>query len=155
MTKTQKVLTWLFASVLFALFPLGLNYLNGRIGGHAPTWLDLCADGEPLLIGAALTADAVSKLFAGPKERLTPRIVCAGFCLSLLLACSAYFASVASRRDEQRATVEQALLQHHGEAALTTLRRVPYDRSAVANDSSILFCLCVFVGFCAIVLEED
>ena len=41
-SKQLKVWLWLFG-VVFALLPIGANYVNGSLGHNAPGWIDLLA----------------------------------------------------------------------------------------------------------------
>ena len=93
----EKVIRWLIFSVLIALLPIGFNYLSMKTKS-IPTSLEIiCAQGELLIVSAALNAAALGELFgSGPASLMIAKIIAGGVCVIILLLTSLWFADIAA-----------------------------------------------------------
>jgi hypothetical protein len=154
-SKGLKTFLWLTCSVLFALLPVAVSYINGRANGRPPGWIDLLAGGELFLISAALAADAIGRAFQGGKRFGVLRVVCGVSCALLLIVTSIYFGRIAFSLEEHRTSLAAAIEARDPELALQRLHDRVVDRPTIAQDSAWLF---GFTGLCAlgvILVEED
>jgi hypothetical protein len=77
--RLQGLLKWVIFSVIIALAPLGASFLNGLTDEASPAWLavgkKVLAEGELLLISAAIAADAIGDLIGSGKDELTLKLL--------------------------------------------------------------------------------
>jgi hypothetical protein len=154
-SKGLRILLWMTCSVLFALLPIAINYINGRANRRPPGWVGLLAGGELFLISAALAADAFGRALLGGRRFRILRVICGIGCALLLAVTSVYFGRIAFSIEEQRTALVAAVEARQPDLALQRLKDPVVDRSTVAGDSLWLF---IFTGACAlgvILVEED
>jgi hypothetical protein len=154
-SKGLKIFLWFTCSVVFALLPLVISYINGRVDGKPPGWVDLLASGELFLIAAAVAADAVGRVFIGGERKRNFRISCGVGCALLLLVTSIYFGRIAFAVDEHRTAVAEAVEARNIDLALDQLHHTGVDRATNARDSLLLFGLTVAAAFGVILVEEE
>jgi hypothetical protein len=154
-SKGLKIFLWFTCSIVFALLPLAINYINGRVDGKAPGWVDLLASGELFLIAAAVAADAVGRVFMGGERKRNFRISCGVGCALLLLVTSIYFGRIAFSVDEQRTAVTKAAEARNIDLAIERLHHPGVDRATNARDSLLLFALTVAAAFGVILVEQE
>jgi uncharacterized membrane protein len=98
--RFQRLLKWVFFSVLIALIPIGITFLNELTEDNAPAWLVIgkrvLAHGELLLISAAIAADAVGDLIGAGKQYLTLKISSGGACMLIILSAALWYANIAA-----------------------------------------------------------
>jgi len=152
-SKQLKVWLWLFG-VVFALLPIGANYVNGSLDHNAPGWIDLLAGGELFLISSAIAADAVFKALRGGDEFRGLRIFTGGCCLLVVAATSLYFGRIAYSDQERRAAIEAAIRANDLGLALRYVSS-GMDRLVIAGHSFWLFVFAVISALCVIIIEED
>jgi hypothetical protein len=80
-SKGLKVFLWMAFGVVFALLPIGINYINGRVGGAHQDFVTLTKAGELFLVAGAISADAIGRVFLGGKKWRNFRIACGVGCL--------------------------------------------------------------------------
>jgi hypothetical protein len=98
--RSEKLLKWVIFSVLIALVPIGITFLNQTSEDGAPAWLVVAkrvlSHGELLLISAAIAADAVGDLIGAGKESLTLKILSGGACVLIILSASLWYSNIAA-----------------------------------------------------------
>lgn len=85
---------WVAFGVILALLPLFINFLMLRLSGKPFAWYDLSSRGELFLVAAAISADALSRLWL---RRLIPRpgaTLCFIGCFYALILASVEFSLV-------------------------------------------------------------
>jgi hypothetical protein len=97
MSKTVRIAVWVAFSAGFALLPLFINFLMLRIEGKRLDWHDLSSHGELFLVAAAISADALGRLWLSGLRSNWRVSLCFIGCLSGLLCSSVEFSLVASR----------------------------------------------------------
>jgi hypothetical protein len=153
-SKGLKIFLWFTFSVAFALFPILVNYINGRVYGKAPGWLELLGGGELLLIAAVLAADAVGRVFLGGDRKQGLRVACGAGCTLLLIVTSVYFGKIAFSIDDQRTELRNALARNDLNLAIKNLNP-KLDAKTSASDSLWLFGFTVAAALGVILVEED
>lgn len=97
MSKTAKIVLWIAFSVVFALLPLFIDFLMLRISGKAVDWHNLSSHGELFLIAAAISADALGRLWRSGIRSHWWASFCFIGCLFALICSSVEFSLVASK----------------------------------------------------------
>jgi hypothetical protein len=136
--KGLRIFLWFAFSVVCALFPLAVSYINGRANGKPPGWLQLLAGGELFLISAVVAADAVGRVFLGGDRKQGFRIVCGVGCALLLLVTSAYFARIAFSVEERNTALANAIESKNIQLAFERLHEQGVDGATSSRDSLIL-----------------
>jgi hypothetical protein len=154
-SKGFKISLWFTCSVIVALLPIGINYLNGRVNGRPPGWVELLAGGELFLLAGAVAADAVGRACMGGDRFRFLRIACGIGCGLLLLATSLYFGRIAFGIEEHRIELAASIHANNLELASKLLVSPVIDRATVASDSLWLFAFTLICAFCVIIVEED
>lgn len=105
MTRSEKLVKWLFFSVFLALLPLAFNAFGLLFQSQDLTLDGLLQNGELLLVAASLSAAAIGELIgSGPNRRLA-KIVSGGGAVLVLCMASFFFAIVASTTNNENADV--------------------------------------------------
>ena len=152
-----KISLWLFG-VVFALLPIGVTYVNGRLVGRAPGWIELLAGGELFLIAGAVAADAVFKALRGGSHFRGLRILSGAWCLLVAVATSLYFGRIADAHyldEKRRALLEAAVRAKDLALAKNYIASSGLDHHAIAEHSLWLFIFAVIAGLSVIIVEED
>jgi MFS family permease len=153
-SKAAKVGLWM-AGVVFALLPLGLIYVNGRLDHKPTSWIELLAGGELFLISAAVAADAVGGALLGGERYRGLRFICGLSCSLLVAATSAYFARIAYSLQQHQSLLEMAVKSQNFAQASQLLTSPGMDQSVIATDSSWLFLFTICAALGVILVEED
>ena len=110
MQTWKRFVRWLIFSVVLSLVPLGVSALIRATRGQAVTLESLLANGELLLIAAALTSAAVGDLLGGTGKRPVRELIAGGSCIVLLAVSALYFADVSAARASQ-STIDLGLVR--------------------------------------------
>jgi hypothetical protein len=153
-SKGFKIALWFACSVVVAMTPLGVNWLNGRVNGKPPGWVELLAGGELLLLAGALAADAVGRACLGGEKLRAVRIFLGIFAGILLLAVSIYFGRIAFGLEEHRVALADSIQSKNLDLAVRLLAAPGEDRATVASDSLWLFGFTLICAFCVLIIEE-
>jgi MFS family permease len=116
-----KIFLWLTCSVLFALLPVAVNYINGRANGRPPGGIDLLSGGELFLI-RPLLQPRHRKSVPGWEAFRVLRVVCGVSCALLLIVASIYFGRIAFSMEEHRTRLAAAIEARKPDLALQRLR---------------------------------
>lgn len=117
--------------------PILLNLLWGRLQSRTPGLNSLLGRGELFLVGTALTAETLGRLFTiWHRKYVGARILCGVMCVYLLVWGSAEFTMLMTKFD-------------------TGSTASPYNVGAVVFDSTAMFMLAVVFGISAIILSEE
>jgi hypothetical protein len=153
-SKPLKLFLWLFG-ILFALLPIAAVYVNGRIDGNPPGWIDLLSGGELFLISSAVAADAVFKALHGGVKFRGPRIFVGACCLLAVAATSIYFGRIAYSEYLHQQLLESAIRAQNLKLALHQINYPGMDRTVVAEHSLWLFGFSLICALGVIMVEED
>ncbi len=98
--RLQNLLKWVIFSVILALIPLGISFLNEMMDDSVLPWLAtgkvVLSGGELLLVAAAIAADAVGDLIGSGKDDRTLKILSGGACVLLILVASLWYGHIAT-----------------------------------------------------------
>ncbi len=78
-----EVITWMFFTLAIAVLPLVFN----RILNKSLIWKDFWSDGQVLLIGIALGAEAIAEIMSTGIDGSTTRSVVAGMTFLSVISC--------------------------------------------------------------------
>jgi membrane protease YdiL (CAAX protease family) len=154
-SQGEKIFLWFVFSIVLALLPIAVNYINGRLNGKPPEWSRLLVGGELFLIAGAVAGDAVGKVFLGGEKKRGFRIFCGAGCAVLLLITSIYFGRIAFSVEEQKNAIAKAVEARNIEFALERLHDPGIDNTTSVRDSLWLFGFTVAAALGVILVEED
>jgi hypothetical protein len=92
----ERILYWLFSSVILSLIPLAFSYLGIYLGGTSPTKNLILSHGELTLISAGIAGAAISEVIGSGKRLRTNKIIAGISCVVALCLASFMFAWVSS-----------------------------------------------------------
>ena len=98
--RLQGLLKWVIFGVIIALAPLGASFLNAVTDETSSAWLtvgkQVLAEGELLLIAAAIAADAIGDLIGSGRDDLTLKLLSGGACVLVVFVASLWYGHIAA-----------------------------------------------------------
>jgi hypothetical protein len=125
------LIRWIIFSVIITLTPLFYNVLRNIGRGKGVNLVKLVANGELLLVSAAISAGALGHLFGSEGTMGRSEILSGGGCVWVLMIATYWFADVSELRES-------------GGGA----------EKAIATGSLIIFIIAVIAGFFCVLLGQ-
>jgi len=142
MDKAVKLFLWLMFTVAMGTSPLFVRFIASRLDKNPISWSGTLANGDLLIVGAVVAADAIGKIIGVRHNHGDPnphnvrraiRVVCGSSCLLLLVLACAEYSQVSGRIDA----------------------KVDYNTENVVHDSFMIFAGVVAAGLGVILVVEE
>jgi len=129
----EALVRWMIFTVAFGVLPVAFNALTAITRGDQVAYVNLVANGELLLISAAISAAAAGELSTATERTLpATRSLLIGMSLLVVCVASLWFADIAS-----------AVRSHE-----------PVDRDAIMVGSTVVFAFATITGGCCMTLSR-
>jgi hypothetical protein len=130
--RTEKLLKWLFFSVVISLLPLGLSSAILFLNNLNFTFLNLISRGELQFISTSLLANGFGELLCNEANGKIPRLILGGMSAVLIICSTCWYGSIVLSSVQSVAVSSQVDFVYYSLVTLVS--------------SLFLSCICVLFG---------